>query len=371
MKLYLFLILSLLTCNSIFAQTPYVYTIKADSVKLTGCDSDELIIENHTQNVPGFLFNTGNGRTQFRRGLLNLGGGAYQIGADTLNVPTNAWLQGGNAFGTTGILGTLDNNHLDFYTNHTRAARLDSLGNLLLGTTTSGNFKLDVAGTARVSSYLDVTAGDSYDVQIFPYNGEYWGSYGSSIFFGNIYASIGVLRTPLGTIPANSMVIGGTSPNTETAICDYNYNPVFVAGGSGNATINGGYSGISQGGSGGGGNSNAFDFVINGCRGTGAGLPGDILFSTGTSQDSSAGIHPMTARWFIKGGTGNLSNTSTPTSSLDITGATGYSQFRLRTSYTPTSTSDTNGNTGDFSWDSSYFYIKTPSGWMRAALSTF
>ena len=30
-----------------------VYTIKADSTKLTGCDSNELIIENHTRNVPG------------------------------------------------------------------------------------------------------------------------------------------------------------------------------------------------------------------------------------------------------------------------------------------------------------------------------
>ncbi|MBO9204504.1 MULTISPECIES: hypothetical protein [Niastella] len=38
-------------------RTPYVYTIKADSVKITNtCDTAELIIENHTQNVPGFLF---------------------------------------------------------------------------------------------------------------------------------------------------------------------------------------------------------------------------------------------------------------------------------------------------------------------------
>jgi hypothetical protein len=34
-------------CNTLSAQ--YVYTIKADSVKLTNCDSSELIIENHTQ----------------------------------------------------------------------------------------------------------------------------------------------------------------------------------------------------------------------------------------------------------------------------------------------------------------------------------
>ena len=280
--------------------------------------------------MPGFLFNTGKGRTQFRRGLLNLGGGAYQIGADTLRVPTNAWLQGGNAFGTTGVLGTLDNNHLDFYTNNTRAARLDSLGNFLLGTTTSGTYKLDVAGTARVTGYtLDVSEGNGYDINLSPYAGDFYNSIGSVITFGSVYALIGVNRSNEGNIPVNSMIIGGTSPNAETAIVDYGDNPVFVAGGNGMATINGGYSGINQGGTVGGGNSNAFDFIINGCRGTGAGSAGDILFATGTPQDSGAGIHPMTARWFIKGGTGNLSNTSTPTSALDITGATGYSQFRL------------------------------------------
>jgi len=44
----------------------YVYTIKADSVKITNsCDTAELIIENHTQDVCGFLFNKGGGRTEF------------------------------------------------------------------------------------------------------------------------------------------------------------------------------------------------------------------------------------------------------------------------------------------------------------------
>src|SRR6266702_2192195 len=103
----------------------YVYTINADSVKITNhCDTAELILENHTQNVPGFLFNKGRGRTEFRRALQKLGSGTYLIGGDTLFAPSNAWLQGGNTFGTTGILGTLDNNHLDFYTNNTQQLRL-------------------------------------------------------------------------------------------------------------------------------------------------------------------------------------------------------------------------------------------------------
>ena len=61
----------------------------------------------------------------------------------------------------------------------------------------------------------------------------------------------------------------------------------------------------------------------------------------------------------------------TPTAKLDVNGAFGYNQFRLRTSFTPSSSSDGRGALGDFAWDNNYIYIKTASGWKRAALSTF
>jgi hypothetical protein len=64
-------------------------------------------------------------------------------------------------------------------------------------------------------------------------------------------------------------------------------------------------------------------------------------------------------------------NTATPTSRADITGANGYTQLRLRTTYTPTSSADALGNVGDIAHDANYFYIKTSGGWKRAALSTF
>jgi len=114
---------------AIYAQN--VYTITADSVKLTSCDSSELIIENHTQAVPGFLFNTGRGRTIFKHGLQQLASGSYLVGADTLK----AWIQGGNKFGTTGILGTFDNNPLDLYSNGSPRLRLTPAGHLLFGST--------------------------------------------------------------------------------------------------------------------------------------------------------------------------------------------------------------------------------------------
>jgi hypothetical protein len=160
------LLLIALTFLANFAFSQYVYTIKADSVKITNCDSAELILENHTQGVPGFLYNTGNGRTQFRRGLVGLGNGSYVIGADTLQLGTHAWLQGGNAFGTTGVLGTLDNNHLDLYTNDTQRVRVTSTGNLLVGTTFDGGSKLWVNGNTVL-------------------NGTFTQGYGSPTYFGN------------------------------------------------------------------------------------------------------------------------------------------------------------------------------------------
>lgn len=56
---------------------------------------------------------------------------------------------------------------------------------------------------------------------------------------------------------------------------------------------------------------------------------------------------------------------------VDINGANGYSQLRLRQSYTPTGAADPHGQVGDVAWDSSYFYLKTASGWRRAALASF
>src|SRR5579859_59723 len=126
--------LLILSVLAIFGQTlsaQYTYTIKADSVKITNCDSAELIIENHTQGVKGFLYNTGNGRTIFKNGVVKVNDSLYLIGSDSLKY--NAWVQGGNKFGATGILGTLDNNHVDFYTNGTSRMRMTNTGNMLIG----------------------------------------------------------------------------------------------------------------------------------------------------------------------------------------------------------------------------------------------
>jgi hypothetical protein len=84
MKRILFLLALLCLEKGLHAQ--YVYTIKADSVKITNtCDTAELIIENHTQTVPGFLFNKGGGRTEFRK-ISQFDDSTVVIGGDTIHL---------------------------------------------------------------------------------------------------------------------------------------------------------------------------------------------------------------------------------------------------------------------------------------------
>ena len=130
MKRFLFFLVLVCTVQASFAQ--YIYTIKADSVKITNsCDTAELIIENHTQTVPGFLFNKGRGRTEFRKVLQRISDTLVTIGPDSLRIPY-AWIQGGNRWNTTGVFGTLDNNQIDFYTNNTKQGRWTNTRNVLL-----------------------------------------------------------------------------------------------------------------------------------------------------------------------------------------------------------------------------------------------
>src|SRR5581483_3057447 len=142
MKKILFLLILFLVAKIMHAQRqPYIYTIKADSVKITNsCDTAELIIENHTQSVPGFLFNKGRGRTEFRRGLVNVSDGIYIIGADTLDfnkaIGNQYYKQGGNQFGATGVLGLKDNYPLTFIQHNIERGRIDTSGHWLFNTTT-------------------------------------------------------------------------------------------------------------------------------------------------------------------------------------------------------------------------------------------
>lgn len=173
----------------------FVYPIKADSTLLTGCNSNELIIENHTRNVPGFLFNTGNGRTLFKRGVIKLNDSFYLIGGDTLRY--NAWVQGGNRWGSIGKLGTLDSNHLGLYTNGQERMRWTNTGRLLIGTTTD-NLKETVQlngsmfATGYISNFLAPSGTNSGAIRL------RWGT-GDGVYLGFYYQANTNRRGYIGT----------------------------------------------------------------------------------------------------------------------------------------------------------------------------
>jgi len=132
-----------------------IYQIRADSVRIYNvCDTAELILENRTQTVPGYLFNKGRGRTEFRRmRFLNLGNGLISIGdQDTLDFSNslsgsfikNQYLLGQTADYWVNGRGRVDK---DFYLG----------GGMLLN-----SFKNNVAGdsvlTTDVNGYLKMKA---------------------------------------------------------------------------------------------------------------------------------------------------------------------------------------------------------------------
>ncbi len=95
MKYFLSLFLSLNVAVCVSAQ--FVHKIKADSVLITNdsCNA-ELNLENSTKHINGFLYNKGNGRTEFKKGLVKINDSLYIIGGDTLNTRSNI------SFGSSG-----------------------------------------------------------------------------------------------------------------------------------------------------------------------------------------------------------------------------------------------------------------------------
>lgn len=317
-----FLLIVILAGISQKLSAQYVYTIKADSVKITNtCDTAELIIENHTQAVPGCLFNKGFGRTEFRKVFQKLSDTAFLIGGDTMKLK-NIWLQGGNRFGTTGVFGTFDTNHIDFYTGSIKRGRWTNKGHLILGTDQEldGFSQFQVAGLSLFRAGASV-GWDTAKIAFIPEN--HYLFEGTAILFsrGGI---LGSNSQDFGNIPRGSLIIGGPSPQMQTAIIDYPGNPTFVTTGGGQVIINGGYNGIGTGGTVGSvADAPAHTLQIYGGRGTGAGTTGDIVFSTGNAQTSGITIHPMTIRCIIKGGTGNLlmGGTADNGARLQVTGS--------------------------------------------------
>lgn len=308
------------------AQT--VYTITADSVRLTNCDSSELIIMNHTQNVPGFLFNTGNGRTIFKRAIQSLGNNAYIFGADTLQLASpNAWTQGGNSFGATGVLGTTDNHPLNVYTNDTVRATFDSLGGFSAYGT--GYFGKNVS----MANYTTLSVGGTYIIddpdqrQVTCVNGESLqvssGTGGYALFNGNLI---------LGASSGNSILMNaGGSPITAITVTSSTPSPSSTVFSFDNLRNDGPKKGVintvdfnaeAQGG------TTAIDLYLYPGKETYSGSQGNTIIAfDGSTQRGNVGI-----------------GTSTPTAQLHTTGSVRFAGLTQDSTQTQVLVSDANGN---------------------------
>lgn len=82
-NLFLTLSIAIATSTSLFAQRPM--QLRADTVTIANNSSNaELVLQNNTRDVKGFLYNKGNGKTEFRKGVVTLNDTTFLIGADTL-----------------------------------------------------------------------------------------------------------------------------------------------------------------------------------------------------------------------------------------------------------------------------------------------
>jgi len=70
----------------------------------------------------------------------------------TASFLNGAFLQNGNSFGATAVLGTNDNQDLQFETNGSVRMIISSSGNIGIGTTPTSSFRLNVSGSARFGS---------------------------------------------------------------------------------------------------------------------------------------------------------------------------------------------------------------------------
>ncbi len=89
MKFSILIVADLCCCSISFSRN--IYKLKTHSLLVTydSCTA-ELNLENSTRNVKGFLYNKGNGRTEFRNGIIKLPGDSlYVIGSDTLKIIPN------------------------------------------------------------------------------------------------------------------------------------------------------------------------------------------------------------------------------------------------------------------------------------------
>jgi hypothetical protein len=139
MKKIFLLLTTILIVVVAFTQPVFTYKIKADSVLITNdsCEA-ELILENSTKNSKGFLYNRGNGRTEFRQAAIKLDDLHYLVGNDTITLTAApaAWKLAGNSVTpATDFIGSVNNASVRLRTNNNERIVIDSNGKTGVGVT--------------------------------------------------------------------------------------------------------------------------------------------------------------------------------------------------------------------------------------------
>lgn len=158
------------------AQITGTYQIKgADTVKILKVggsinpNATEFVLQNNTDTVPGFLFNTGVGITKFKRALTKINSTTYLVGVDTLTISSGGGSPGG---ATTNVQvnygGALVGvNNFTFDTTKKTLTIGDStntlggiLYNLIVGSgnTSNGNYSASI-GNANVTGAYSMSVG--------------------------------------------------------------------------------------------------------------------------------------------------------------------------------------------------------------------
>ena len=129
---------------------------------------------------------------------------------------TSYYKQGGNSFGTTAILGTNDNQALTFETNASEKVRINTNGNVGIGTTSPAT-TLNVSGSTRISAGELQIEGNNAALRLYRTSGiNYfdWAS-GQNLYLGTVTSVGGAGRTNKMVILNDGNVGIGTNAPTQ------------------------------------------------------------------------------------------------------------------------------------------------------------
>ncbi|MCG2618133.1 hypothetical protein LZZ85_27770 [Terrimonas sp. NA20] len=192
----------------------YVYKIKADSVKITNdsCTA-ELILENSTKAVKGFLYNKGNGRTEFRKALQKISDTSYVIGGDTLTLRA-----GSTGTPLSSILSAAANNTINNQ-GYTQEWKWDNLG-AAKGLSLTANTTGAANNTQRLLNVELRGANDN------------WNQVTTAGYFSSTKTGINNTNRAITAIVdsgVNNVAVYAIAPQTQNSYCGYFYGGDFFA----------------------------------------------------------------------------------------------------------------------------------------------